>query len=54
MAVDSSGQQLCVGDQDAEGLGKQGDDGEEFDFHDRGQDLQVTGRDKGAGAKVRS
>jgi len=29
------GQHLHGGDEDAEGLGEQGDGGEEFNFHDR-------------------
>jgi len=33
VAVQSAGQQLPGGDQYAEGLGEQGDCGEEFDFH---------------------
>jgi len=33
VAVQSAGQQLHGGDEDAEGFGEQGDGGEEFDFH---------------------
>ena len=35
VAVQGTGQQLHGGDEDAEGLGEQGDGREEFDFHDR-------------------
>ena len=35
VAVEGAGQQLHGGDEDAEGLGEQGDGGEEFDFHER-------------------
>ena len=35
MAVEGAGQQLHGGDEEAVGLGEQGDSGEEFDFHDR-------------------
>ena len=34
VAIEGAGQHLHGGDQDAEGLGEQGDGGEEFDFHD--------------------
>ena len=50
VAVDGTGQQLHWGDQDAEGLGSQGDGGEEFDFHDGEQGAAgISGRGKGAG-----
>ena len=52
VAVEGSGQHLHGGDQDVEGLGEQGDGGEEFDFHDREQGAPgISGRGKGAGRK---
>ena len=35
VAVQGAGQQLHGGDEEAVGLGEQGDGGEEFDFHER-------------------
>ncbi len=35
MAVEGTGQQLQGGNEDAEGLGEQGDDREEFEIHDK-------------------
>jgi len=50
VAVDGTGQQLHGGDQDAEGLGEQGDGGEEFDIHDREQRLRgYQGEARGRG-----
>jgi hypothetical protein len=39
VAVQGAGQQLHRGDEDAEGLGEQGDGGEEADFHAQRQEL---------------
>jgi hypothetical protein len=47
------GQQLHRGDLDAEGLGEQGDGGEEFDFHDGEQVLRGYEGEAGGGAKVK-
>ena len=35
VAIEGAGQQLHGSDEDAEGLGEQGDGGEEFDIHDK-------------------
>ena len=35
MAVQGAGQEIHGSDEDAEGLGEQGDVREEFDFHDK-------------------
>ena len=52
VAVQGAGQQLRRGDQDAEGLGEQGDGGEEFDIQERiWVAAGISGRGKGAGRK---
>ena len=52
VAIEGAGLQLHGGDQDAEGLGEQGDGGEEFDIHDRiWVAAGISGRGKGAGRK---
>lgn len=53
VAVEGAGQQLHGGNEDAEGLGEQGDGGKEFDFHDKRwggcEDMRAR---QGGGAKV--
>ena len=54
VAVQGAGQHLHGGDEDAEGLGEQGDGGEEFDFHDRngwlrGYEGEARGRGESEG-----
>ena len=52
VAVQGAGHHLHGGDEDAEGLGEQGDGREEFDFHDRiWVAAGISGRGKGAGRK---
>ena len=52
VAVDGSGHQLHRGDQDVEGLGKEGDGRAEFNLHDGEQGAsKISGRGKGAGRK---
>ena len=52
VAVDGSGHQLHRGDQDVEGLGKEGDGRVQFDLHDVEQGASgISGRGKGAGRK---
>ena len=52
VAVDGSGHQLHRGDQDVEGLGKEGDGRAEFDLHEREQGAPgISGRGKRVGRK---
>jgi len=52
VAVEGTGLQLLGSNEEAVGLGEQGDNREELDFHDRiWVALGISGRGKGAGRK---
>jgi len=53
VAVEGAGQQLHGGDEEAVGLGEQGDGGEEFDFHDKRYEGEARGRGESESSQLR-
>jgi hypothetical protein len=49
VAVQGAGQHLHGGNEEAVGLGEQGDGGEEFDFHDKRYEGEARGRGESEG-----
>jgi hypothetical protein len=50
VAIEGAGQHLHGGDEEAVGLGEQGDGGEEFDFHDKRYEGEARGRGESEGS----